>query len=403
MTMRPASPLGQFRVLELAGVGGATFCGRMLADLGLEVIKIEPPGGCETRRKGPFWKHPGVPPVSLHFISNNLGKKSVTLDLAAADGRELFRALVRLADAVAESMPVGHLESLGSGYPQLKDANPGLVWTSITPFGRSGPKAGWRANDLVAFAAGGLMYISGKPEGPPVVAPDEQAYRIGGSHGALGTLVALWARRRTNLGQLVEVSLQECLAAQENFVTDFSRRGEVIPRTGSQHRRAIPGRIYPCKNGFVHLMVVHTQAGSWQRFVEWIGRPAELLDPQLEDPLYRHAHLDRVDQITREFCLRHTKEELYRAAQERHIPCAPVSTPADFVDDEQVRWREFLTAVTVRGQTVGTLGVPVKTTEDAWMAVGNAPEPGEHNEEVYGKLLGLGEAEIAALRQAGVI
>jgi benzylsuccinate CoA-transferase BbsE subunit len=395
--------LGQFRVLELASEGGATFCGRLLADLGAEVIKIEPPGGCPTRGRAPFWKDAGPLPLSLAFFSNNLGKKGITLDLTASDGAELFRRLVRVADAVVESMAPGRLEALGLDYPQLREVNAGIVWTSITPFGRSGPKARWQANDLVAFAAGGLMYISGKPEGPPVVGPDEQAYRVGGSHGAFGTLVAFWARRQSGAGQLVEVSLQECLAAQENLVTDFARKGEVIPRTGSQHRRGVPGRIYPCKDGFVHLMVVHTQAGAWERFLDWIGRPADLSDPRFADPLFRYTHRDRVDRMTREFCLRHTKRELYQAAQARHIPCTPVSTPADFVEDEQVRWRGYVTEVVVRGRRLPTLGSPVRSSEEEWMAIGSAPELGEHNDEVYSGLLGLSAGEIDALRQAQII
>lgn len=394
MTRDAPSPLGGFRILELAGAGGATFCGRLLAEFGAEVIKIEPTGGCETRRRGPFWNRPSQPPLSLGFIANNQGKKSVTLDLETADGRELFLALVRVADAVVESMPPGALASLGVDYPNVKELNPRLVWTSITPFGKSGPKAGWHANDLVAFAAGGLMYISGKAEGPPVVGPDEQAYRIGGSHGAFGTMAALWARQESGVGQLVEVSLQECQAAQENTITDFSRKGEVIPRTGSQHRRAVPGRIYPCKDGFVHLIVVHTQAGVWQRFLDWVGRPAELLDPRYEDSTYRRAHAAEVDEVTRAFCRNHTKAELYRAAQERQIPCTPVNTPADFVEDEQIRSREFLTTVAVRGERVATLGLPFKSTEPGWPARGSAPEIGEHNTEVFGTLLGLQPKEI---------
>lgn len=394
MTTDATLPLGGFRVLELAGAGGATFCGRMLAEFGAEVIKLEPPGGCETRRRGPFWDRPGLPPLSLSFLANNLRKKGITLDLGEADGRELFRALVRIADAVVESTPPGALASLGVDYGDVKGLNPRLVWTSITPFGKSGPKEAWRANDLVAFAAGGLMYISGKPEGPPVVGPDEQAYRIGGSHGAFGTLAALWARQESGAGQLVEVSLQECLAAQENTISDFSRKGEVIPRTGSQHRRAVPGRIYPCKDGFVHLIVVHTQAGVWERFLDWVGRPVELLDPKYEDSTYRRAHAERVDRVSRAFCRNRTKAELYRAAQERHIPCTPVNTPADFVNDEQIRSREFLTTVAVRGERMAMLGLPFKSTETEWSAPRSAPEIGEHNTEVFGTLLGLQPKEI---------
>lgn len=402
MTTGALSPLG-FRILELAGAGGATFCGRLLADFGAEVIKIEPPEGCETRRRGPFWNRPGPPPLSLSFLANNQGKKGITLDLETAASRELFRALVRVADAVVESTPPGALASRGVDYGDVKELNPRLVWTSITPFGLNGPKAGWQANDLVAFAAGGLMYISGKPEGPPVVGPDEQGYRIGGSHGAFGTLVALWARQERGAGQLVEVSLQECLAAQENTISDFSRKGEVIPRTGSQHRRAVPGRIYPCKDGFVHLIVVHTQAGVWQRFLDWIGRPTELLDPRYEDSTYRRAHAERVDEVVRAFCRNRSKAELYRAAQERHIPCTPVNTPADFVKDEQISRREFLTTVAVRGERVAALGLPFKSTETAWPAGKSAPEIGEHNGEVFGTLLGLPRPEIEALTAAGVI
>lgn len=402
--MRSArTPLGQFRLLEIASAGAATVCGRMLADLGAEVIKIERPGGCVTRRRGPFWNEAEGPPVSLSFLWNNLNKKSITLDLAPADGTELFRRLVGTADAVVESTPPGHLESLGLGYAGLRELRPELVWTSITPFGRSGPKATWKGDDFVAFAAAGLMYISGKPEGPPVAAPDEQAYRIGGSHGAFATLVALWARGESGVGQLVEVSLQECLAAQENLITDFSKKGEVIPRTGSQHRRAAPGRIYPCKNGFVHLMVIHTQPGSWENFLDWVGRPKALSDPRLADPLYRRAHPEVVDDVVREFLKNYTKEELYHEAQARRIPCTPVNSPADFVSDEQVRWREFVVPLTVRGRAARTLRRPFRSSDESWISLSSAPEVGEHNRQIYEEELGLSPAETESLAQAGVI
>ncbi len=397
------TPLRQFRVLEIASVGAATVCGRLLADLGADVIKIEPPGGCVTRRRGPCWRESGLRPVSLSFLWDNLNKKGITLDLTTADGKDLFRRLARTADAVIESTPAGYMESLGLGYGDLRQIRPEVVWTSMTPFGRTGPKANWKADDFVAFAAGGLMYISGKTGGPPVAAPDEQAYRLGGSHGAFGTLVALWARQETGVGQLVEVSLQECLAAQENLITDFSRKGEVIPRTGSQHRRGVPGRIYPCKNGFVHLMVIHTQPGSWENFLDWVGRPKELGDPRLADPMYRRAHPELVDDFVRRFLRDYTKEELYHQAQERHIPCTPVNTPTDFVSDEHVAWRGFVAPLNVRGKDTKTLGLPFKSNEGDWIRISGAPEIGEQNLDVYGRELGLTLAEIGSLMQAGVI
>ena len=397
------APRVRFRVLEIASVGAATWCGRLLADLGAEVIKIEPPGGCGTRGRGPFWNEPGIPTVSLSFLWNNLNKKGITLNLASGEGQDLFRRLVRTADAVVESTAPGYLESLGVGYAQLKQTRPALVWTSMTPFGRTGPKANWKGTDLVAFAAGGLMYISGKPEGPPVAAPDDQAYKTGGGHGAFGTLAALWARHETGLGQFVEVSLQECLAAQENLITDFSRKGEVIPRTGSQHRRAVPGRIYPCKDGFVHLMVIHTQPGSWENFLDWVGNPPELLDPRLKDPMYRRAHPEVVDEFVRGFLSEYTKEELYHRAQERRIPCTPVNTPADFLHDGQIESRGVVTRVKVHGAEAKTLGLPFKSTRDEWMSLSSAPEVGEQNHDIYEREMGLTPARIEALIEAGVI
>ena len=284
------------RVLELAGAEGE-YCGKLLADFGAEVIKVEPPGGSPSRGEPPFKDDRPGPDRSLPFLYFNANKKSITADLDTEAGRERVRRLARTADVVVESAVPGTLAGMGLGHEDLLAANPRLVYASVTAFGQTGPYSGYRWSELVAFAMGGLMYVSGKPSSPPVNAPGAQAFLVGSAHAALAILIALWHVRQGGAGQHIDVSMMDCLAAMENMVSRSASTGVHPRRDGTQHRFATPGTIYRCRDGFVHIFVTNSQPGAWDRFVDWLGRPEALAGDEFNHPVYRRAHVAEVDRV----------------------------------------------------------------------------------------------------------
>ena len=367
------------RVLELAGAEGE-YCGKLLADFGAEVIKVEPPGGSPSRHEPPFKDDRPEPDQSLPFLYFNANKKSVTADLGSEAGRERVRRLARTADVLLESAAPGTLAAMGLGYEDLRAANPRLVYTSVTAFGQTGPYSGYRWSGLVAFAMGGLMYVSGKPSAPPVNAPGAQAFLVGSAHAALAILMALWRVRQGGAGQHVDVSMMDCLAAMENMVSRSASTGVHPRRDGTQHRFATPGTIYRCRDGYVHIFVTNSQPGAWDRFVDWLGLPEALTGDEFNDPVYRRAHVAEVDRVVSAILAELPKEKVYEELQARHIPCAPVNTPLEFVRDRHIESRGFV--VDTVHPRLGPMEFPGRAYKtDNWRFRHHAPAVGEHDWE----------------------
>jgi len=219
--------LSDIRVLDLAGEPG-WYCGKLLAELGADVIKVEPPGGDPGRRIGPFYHDEVDPQKSLYFFAHNTSKRSVTLNIATADGLALFRRLAATADVVIETFPPGFLESLGVGYQALAQARPGIIVASITGFGQSGPHSHYKAPDIVAVAMSGMMFLAGFPDEAPNRPYGNQSHYCASIQAATGILTALLHRDRTGEGQQVEVSMQEALSMnQETAMQTWDIRGEL--------------------------------------------------------------------------------------------------------------------------------------------------------------------------------
>ena len=368
------------RVLELAGAEGE-YCGKLLADFGAEVIKVEPPGGSPSRSEPPFKDDCLGPDHSLPFLYFNANKKSVTADLGSEAGRERVRRLARTADVLLESAAPGTLAAMGLGYEDLRAANPRLVYASVTAFGQTGPYSGYRWSGLVAFAMGGLMYVSGKPSAPPVNAPGAQAFLVGSAHAALAILMALWRVRQGGAGQHVDVSMMDCLAAMENMVSRSASTGVHPRRDGTQHRFATPGTIYRCRDGYVHIFVTNSQPGAWDRFVDWLGLPEALTGDEFNDPVYRRAHVAEVDRVVSAILAELPKEKVYEELQARHIPCAPVNTPLEFVRDRHIESRGFV--VDTVHPRLGPMEFPGRAYKtDNWRFRHHAPAVGEHDREL---------------------
>jgi crotonobetainyl-CoA:carnitine CoA-transferase CaiB-like acyl-CoA transferase len=330
-----------YRALDLTDMSGQ-LCGRFLGDLGMEVIKVEPPGGDPLRKRGPF-KTSGNGSLSLLFAHLNANKTSTVLDLEGESGRNALLRLVEGADVVLESFRPGAMGAMGLGYEKLAAVNPGIVMASISGFGQSGPRSGFASTDIVALAMGGFLYVAGDPSLPPCKPPETQAYYFASLFAALGVVAALYRRSRTGTGDWVDVSMQEALATQEHSIRLYANEGQIVSRQGSQHGQVAPARIFPCRDGFVYLYVTRQH---WKLFLEvWVGHPAELDAPEWENNLFRRARIEYLNPLVEAFTRAHTMQELTTKCQTRGIPCVPVNTPGDFTGDEHVRERGFIVPV----------------------------------------------------------
>ncbi len=331
-----------YRALDLTGLGGQ-LCGRVLADLGMEVIKIEPPGGDPVRRLPPFiWSADGKR-LSTTFAHLNAGKASKVLDLEKESDRGALRELVKRSDVVLESFVPGELDAKQLGYRDLSALNPAIVMASITCFGQSGPKKNFASNDLVALAESGFLYISGDPSRPPVRPPETQAYYFASLFAAAGVLAALYRRERTGEGDHVDATMQETLATQEHIIRLWANEKTISKRAGSQHGSVAPARIFPCRDGYVYLYVTRQH---WKLFLTiWKDHPAVFDAPEWLNNLYRRAHAEELNAAVETFLSRFTMAEITELLQSQGIPCVPVNTPLGFANDEHVRSRRFLAPV----------------------------------------------------------
>jgi crotonobetainyl-CoA:carnitine CoA-transferase CaiB-like acyl-CoA transferase len=383
----PGAFLRGYRALDLTDVSGQ-LCGRILADLGMEVVKIEPPGGDPARALPPFIQSPEGRRLSTTFAHLNAGKASKVLDLENQSARGEFRELVKTADVVLESFQPGELACKELGYRDLAAVNPGIVMASITAFGQTGPKKNLAANDLVALAQSGFLYISGDPSLPPVRPPETQAYYFASLFAAVGVLAALYQRERTGHGDYVDVSMQETLATHEHIIRLYANDKQIVKRAGSQHGQVAPARIFRCRNGFVYLYVTRQH---WKLFLGiWKDHPPQMDGPEWLNNLYRRAHADEINAGIETFARKHSKEEFTELLQAKGIPCVPVNTPLTFANDEHVQTRGFVSRVEhpnfgatrqpampflIDGARLSVRGVPVL---DSW-------EPSEDKRSVGAK------------------
>lgn len=331
-----------YRALDLTGLSGQ-LAGRMLADLGMEVIKIEPSGGDAVRNLAPFITAPSGAKLSTTYAHLNAGKASKVLDLETDADRGAFRQLVATADVVLESFQPGTLEAKGLGYKDLSAINPGIVLASITGFGQTGPKRNFQCNDLVGLAESGFFYISGDPALPPCKPPETQAYYFASLFATTGVLAALYRRQRTGQGDHIDASMQETLGTHEHIVRLWANEKQILKRAGSQHGSVAPARIFPCRDGYVYLYVTRQH---WKLFLNvWKDHPPVFDAPDWLNNVYRRANADELNPAVEKFLSNFTMAEITNLLQEKGIPCVPVNTPMGFANDEHVRGRGFMAPV----------------------------------------------------------
>ncbi len=407
MTTAGRGALTGRRILELADGSGA-YAGKLFADMGADLVKIEPPGGDPARRVPPFWRGEAGDDTSFAFLYANTSKRGITLDVTRPAGRELFASLARNADVIVETLPPGRLDELGIGYDALRVENPRLVLTSITPFGQTGPQRGDRGSDLVASALGGALYVTGEADDPPVVLAGSQAHLSACSFAAIASLVALRHASRSGAGQHVDISVQEAMTSVTHIcgVGKWLDDGIVPKRRGSGLFASVPSGAYPCRDGLVYLMVNRPQ--HWKALAEWIHDETgneEVLDPMFEGPSSRRQeYRELIDFFVCELTQRFAASEVYHEGQRRHIAFTPVSTASDVARDPQLAAREFF--VSLEHPSGGRLqypGAPYRLERTPWALRHPAPRVGEHNRDVYVDELGLSEARLGTLRDDGVV
>jgi crotonobetainyl-CoA:carnitine CoA-transferase CaiB-like acyl-CoA transferase len=397
-----SGPLSGYRVLDLAGPLGF-HCGKLLADMGADVIKIEAPTGDDARRTPPFKDDVPHPEKSLYFLHFNTNKRGITLDIEKPDGRAIFMELARKCDVVLETAAPGRMDELGVGYQALRAQNRGLVYASITPFGQSGPWRDYKGNDMAGIALGNLLYLAGEPGEPPLQPPGEIAYGMASTYGAFGIAVALYHRLEGGDGQYIDVSMHECAGHIAGyFIPNYGYTGAKPARASRKGEETDLYDPYATKNGYARIFIIPVE--QWRRLVEWMGSPPAISGPEFEKMAYRRKNPEVVVGAIAEFCARYTKEELYEEGQKRRIAVTPINTAGEFIEMEQTKARGLF--VDMEHPVIGKykqFGVVPRLMETPGSIYRTAPLLGEHNDEIYCGELSMSRDDLVALRAEGVI
>lgn len=410
-----------YRVLDLTDESGF-LCGKILADMGADVLKFEPPGGDAVRAIGPFPDANDNPPSkeSLYWLSYNTGKRGLTLNPERPAGQALFKRLVSSADFVVETYPPDRLEELGLGFDVLRELNPRLILISITPFGQSGPYRHYKGGDLVAMAMSGMMSLVGRPDRPPLRVSLPQAPMWAGMYAAAGGLLAHYHRELKGLGQQVDISLQSSLLWAMANAPAFWATNRTVPRragrqvTGRSVTGATMQAIYRCKDGYINFIIYGGAAGrrSNKALVAWLaeeGLVSERLRQKDWDSFNiaesTQAEIDELEQPTAELFRRYTKAEFLAQGFKRGMLGYPVADAGDILADPHLKSREFWRNVEVPalGQTLKFPGGFARFSEATAGPRRAAPRIGEHNIEIYQGELGLSDSDLARLKADGVI
>nr|WP_281385963.1 CaiB/BaiF CoA-transferase family protein [Nocardioides luti] len=404
---RAPGALEGVRVIDLAGAAG-NYCGKMFAELGADVILVEPKQGSELRHMPPFVD--GEPEQSLPFFANNTSKRSIVLDIETEAARGVLRKLLKTAALLIESERPGRLVELGLGYEDLQRVNPALVVTSITPFGQTGPYAAYPASDLTCQALGGFMSLSGYADGPPVQPGGDQAYAAGNMFAAVASLLAVTHAELTGKGQHVDVSIQECVAmALENAVQFYDLEGTVRRRWGGQQKTTAYG-VFECADGYVFLQAAgFGETRHWQNLLAWLKHEEIEGVDRLEGPAWEDRDYFNTDEakqtlasVVTPFFRSRGKQDLYHEAQRWRVPFAPVNSPREVVESPQLKARDFWAETPGLGRDrVKVPGAPYKLSDTPWSLAGPAPELGADTAEILHEL-GVSSDEVAELTRQGL-
>jgi len=402
----PDRALEGLRVVECGDRVGATYAGKLMADLGAEVVKVEVPRlGHSTRRRGPFPGGEPHPEKSGLFLYLNCNKRGVTLDLTTPAGRDLLYRLVAHADVLVQDYLPREAEARGVTFDRLREVNPRLVMASASPFGQTGPYRDYNAYEITMESAGGWTWLNGWPnrqDMPPLKPFGFQAEYQAGVSAAVATLGALFSRLRSGKGQHIDVSAQECIASiTEMSFAFWSYTHTPAVRWG--RRPLQPIDFFECKDG-AWVFALCLEEHQWRGLVELMGDPEWTQWEVAANAFVRASNWDALRPFMAEWVSQWNADDLYRAAQEKRIPFAPVSTMGSLLESEHLKARGFF--VEVAHPEAGRLrypGAPYKLSGTPWEVRSPAPALGQHNEALFRDRLGLSPQEFASLREGGVI
>jgi crotonobetainyl-CoA:carnitine CoA-transferase CaiB-like acyl-CoA transferase len=404
--MKPG-PLTALRIVEYSTSIAAAASGKVLADLGAEVIKVEPPRtGDPARYHGPFPDDLPDPERSGLFLSLNGNKRGVTLDAALPTGRELLHRLLAEADVFLHNWSPAEAEALSLDYEQLRQRHAHLIATAVTPYGSTGPYANYRGADITACAAGGVSVGTGFRDRPPLTLPLALGAHFAGVAAAAAILLARFGRVVTGRGQFVDVAETDVLAIllAGYGIPTYIYRGVTGIRAGRHMSLGLyPNAVFECQDGFVCIDC--PQLAQWNRLLEVMGNPSWLNEPRYRDRRQiTEQYPQEVDALMAAWLKARDKATIFGETQAQRIPAGPVNTMKDVVEDAHLRHRRYF--VTVERDDMGLLtypGAPYRFSQTPWAMRRPAPRLGEHNEEIYGGRLGVSRAELLLLWQTGII
>jgi len=420
MEKRGTGLLSGYRALDLTNDTGF-LCGRLLADLGVDVIKVEPPGGDSSRLVGPFYDDRHDADHSLFWYSYNANKRGITLDIAHPEGQTLFHQLVRSFDIVVESFAPGYLKSLGVGYENLVHNNEKLIMASITPFGQNGPYSTFKATDLIVNALSGYMFLCGDADRPPVRIGFPQAYLHASASAAGAIATALYFRGLTGKGQYIDIAAQACffdaaMDAPASWVVegrDNFRVGAYRARPGTKY---LAPAIFECKDGYIYYVMYGKKVGEKanRALIQWMkteGFATEFIDAvdwgnfDPWDPQVDQAYMDQLMTPLKHFFKRHSKKTLFEKGLEKHIMLFPLCTTEDIARSTQLAQRKYWLDLhhDDLNREVRYPGAFVSLPSTAITLKTRAPRVGEHNEVIYKEELGLSTGFIEQLQFKKII
>lgn len=403
--VRPGALAG-IKVVDFGQMVSAPYCAKLFSDYGADVIKVESPTGDAARRMGPFPKDEPHPEKSGLYFVNNTNKRGATCDVEKSGGRELFLRLLRWADVLIENNLPQQMRAWGLDYGQIKDVNPNLVVISITPFGQTGPYAGWNGYDLNAYhLSGASSRYCGRPGEMPLEHGTFAADYFGAAAAAAWGLGAVYGRAAVGGGQLVDVSCAEAIAAAfvgGQNIGGYAQDGKFDKRTGVGMPLGAPATILPCKDG--HVWMLALEPGQWNGLRKVMGNPEWADLDMFQNMLTRAQNADVIYAFILEWTMQHGKMEIMEKCQEAGCPITAVFTIAEAAQQPHLTARDYFVEIDhPQLGRVKNLGAPFKLPASPGGPVSAAPLLGQHNDEIWGGLLGVGGGELARLRSQGAI
>ncbi|MCG3088027.1 CaiB/BaiF CoA transferase family protein [Sporosarcina cyprini] len=395
-------PLQGVRVLELGNLVAAPFAGKLFSEFGAEVIKVEEPKNGDPLRNWRVMHHD----TSVWWYVQSRNKKSVTINMRDPEGQDIVKSLIKEADVVIENFKPGTLERWGLGYEEMKAVNPSIILTRISGYGQTGPYKEKPGFGSVAEAIGGLRYLTGYPDQPPVRVGIAIGDMIAGLYAVIGTLMALRARDKDadRQGQVVDVALYEAVfSLLEGILPEYDLTGQVRERTGTTLPGIAPSNTYKCADG-KHVVIGGNGDRIFERLMTAIGREDMAVNPAYASNQGRADHVELIDEAIEAWTLQHTLKEVQQKLDEASVPVGPIFGIQDIVEDPHYQARDMLKEVTLPGgEKLLVPGIVPKLSHTPGDIEWNGPTLGAHNEEVYSTYLGLTQDELSRLKERGII